>query len=240
MLRLADRPQEALDVYEKLAAATPDDPTVPLVEMEIHLGQADTARAMGNAKAAKTAIDAATANARKAAELDPKNADTVSRLALLLQKQNKFDEANDLYRKVIEIDPKNWTAYNNLAYNLAQGGKLDEAQGVAEKALASAPAGGPVRAAILDTAGAIQMEKGDGAKAQELLAQAIANDPNNPEIRLHLAQAYVKNGDKAKAAEQLETVVKTLPEYSGIAEVRALLREIKPDSIYLKPDEAGA
>ena len=110
--------------------------------------------------------------------------------------------AIEQYQLILQKDPNNLLALNNLA-NLYQTEKDARARDVAEQAYKLMPNS----AMIADTLGWILVEQGKTARGLKLLQEAAAKDPQNPEVRYHLAVALAKSGDKVKARKELETLL---------------------------------
>ena len=81
-------------------------------------------------------------------------------------------------------------------------------------------------ASAADTLGWLLYLKGDLTRAEKLLAQAVAAEPRNPQMRYHLGVVFAKQGRKAEARRELEEALRTgsLPEAK---DARAVLDSIK-------------
>jgi Flp pilus assembly protein TadD len=66
----------------------------------------------------------------------------------------------------------------------------------------------PYVRSVVETYGWALFQGGDTAKGTEFLRTALGLDPNNDEIRMHVASALLKTGDKAGAKKELETLSK--------------------------------
>lgn len=71
-----------------------------------------------------------------AAELDPKNAETLSNQGLLLKHVRRLDEAERQLRRSLELNPKNTDAHNNLGIVLIDMVRMADAETSARTALA--------------------------------------------------------------------------------------------------------
>jgi cellulose synthase operon protein C len=144
-------------------------------------------------------------------------------LAAIQIKSGDSKAAVGTYRQALERDPDNPVVLNNLAYLLgADAATRDEAIRFAEAALARAPAS----ASVADTLGWLVYQKGDLPRAQKLLAQAVAAEPRNPQMRYHLGTVLAKQGRKEEARRELEEALRgsSLPEAK---DARALLDSLK-------------
>jgi Flp pilus assembly protein TadD len=104
-------------------------------------------------------------------------------------------------KAVLEVEPGNVTMLNNLAWSLNELGDPTALE-YAERAYAL----GSSIPMVVDTFGWILVQRGDAKRGLELLREASAQAPDDPEIRLHLAKALLKAGDKASAKTELETL----------------------------------
>ena len=108
-------------------------------------------------------------------------------------------QAAKIYDKLLKKDhPQKVMLLNNAAmvqYNLA---RADQALKFAEQAFRIAPQDPMVQ----DTLGWVLLQtRKDKKRALELLQEAAASAPGNPEIIWHLANALAANGQKAEARE---------------------------------------
>ena len=120
--------------------------------------------------------------------------------------RSRWPEAAEQYRIILARDERNVIALNNLAWSLHRM-KDPKALEFAERALSAAPQSAPV----IDTAGVILADRGDVDRAVDLLRQAVAIAPREPQYRLHLAETMAKRGDKGGAREQLASLLKETP-----------------------------
>ncbi len=125
------------------------------------------------------------------------------------------------YKAYVEQRPENVDALNNLAWAAGQM-KDPKALEYAEKAFKMAPD----NPSVMDTLGSLLLDKGDNARALELLGKATRALPQLPTVRLNYARALLKAGNKADAKKELEELVKLGDKYKRQTEVAQLLREI--------------
>ena len=125
------------------------------------------------------------------------------------------------YQILLQKQPDNPIVLNNLAWNLSQ---LNDARALdyAEKANKLAPN----NPAIMETLGSLLSEKGDSARAIELLAKAIELAPQADTLKLSLARAQVKAGNKNEARKLLDDLAKLGDKFPRQAEVARLSKEI--------------
>ncbi|MCP5235154.1 MAG: PEP-CTERM system TPR-repeat protein PrsT [Zoogloeaceae bacterium] len=122
-----------------------------------------------------------------------------------------YDTAVRYYKDMIKVAPKNALLLNNLAW---AGAKANDpkAQQYAETALELAPD----NPAILDTVGMLSSQKGDHARAVELLQRASDGAPKSVPIALNLARALAKAGEADRARALLDRLEKEHAGMSGL------------------------
>jgi putative PEP-CTERM system TPR-repeat lipoprotein len=133
-----------------------------------------------------------------------------------------FKRAMEQYEWLRQRQPDHVQVLNNLAW-VYQQLKDPRALETAERAYKLRPE----NAASADTLGWILVEQGDTARGLELLQKASAAAPRVPEIRYHLALAWVKAGDKAKARSELQQLVETNAKFGEQAQAAKLLAELR-------------
>ena len=106
-----------------------------------------------------------------------------------LDQDQQTERAVETFETCLSLDPEYADALNYLAYLWAvRGERLDEALRHVQAALAL----DPENAAYLDTLGWVYFQQGRYADAFELLEQADALQPDDPEIRGHLEKTREK------------------------------------------------
>ena len=94
----------------------------------------------------------------------------------------------------------------------------------AEKAAQAAPDS----PAVLDTLGTLLLAEGkDDRRAVEVLQKANELGPKFTEIKIHLAEAYLKQGETAKAEDLLVAVLAAESTGANAARATELLASIK-------------
>lgn len=167
--------------------------------------------------------DAAMASFQQAGSLSPQSVPPILNQAMLLDAMGKKKEAGDLYGKVLGMDPQNALALNNLAFiNAESGSNLDQAMTYAERAKQQAPNSPDVS----DTLGYVYYQKNLNAAALSIFKQVVAQAPQNPTFRLHLAMALSKDGNKDAAREEAQKALKiaTVPKQQD--QIRSFLSQI--------------
>ena len=126
------------------------------------------------------------------------------------------------YQIVVTQQPGNVIALNNLAWAAGQLGD-PKALDYAQRALQIAPES-PL---VLDTIGVLLVSSGDANKGLEYLKRAVALVPDRNDIRLNYAKALVKTGKKDEARKELTQLAEVSQDFSGKAEIPALLKQVQ-------------
>lgn len=124
------------------------------------------------------------------------------------------------YKVLLETQPDNPVLLNNIAWVTGQQ-KAPDAIEFAEKANKLSPN----QPAFMDTLAMLLAEKGDTARALELLAKAVELAPQAASVRLNLAKVLLKAGKKADAKKHLDELAKLGDKFQAQAEVAQLLKE---------------
>jgi TolB-like protein len=114
----------------------------------------------------------AEAAARRALELDPKNASAIVALGSVQRDRWNWEEAEAAYIRALTLDPENVEAHQQYAEFLGYVGRSDEAYGAAMRALALDRS--PIR---LNVAGYLSLRNGRTQEGIALLSEAIRSDP---------------------------------------------------------------
>jgi|CXWL01.1.fsa_nt_gi putative PEP-CTERM system TPR-repeat lipoprotein len=145
-----------------------------------------------------------------------------SMLAEAYVRSNNLPAARQEYERLREQRPADAGVLNNLA-NVLLRLKDPQALAVAEQALAA----NPNSAVMIDTAGWVAFQSGKLDRALQLLRDARLRNPENGEIRFHLASALAAGGRKAEARSELEAALGGGADFEGRSEAVALLGTLK-------------
>jgi transglutaminase-like putative cysteine protease/tetratricopeptide (TPR) repeat protein len=137
---------------------------------------------------------------KRAVDADPKLKDGWYDLGLAYARANNHADAIAAFRKQIEVDPSHTRANGDLAMELQQAGKNDDAIACYRKQLEMAP----YDKGTLKNFGLLlaQLERDGDARPQ--LEAAAALPPDDPEIKMALAQVYNRLGQKTQAQELMK------------------------------------
>ncbi|MGH9339139.1 MAG: tetratricopeptide repeat protein [Acidobacteriota bacterium] len=109
----------------------------------------------------------------------------------LLTTESTDEEVLETAEEVVERASDRPMMMNNVAFSLAEKERLlDQAEKYAREAVSSLPDSPEEKANFLDTLGWVLFQKGAVQEAAAQLEKSLEASPGNPEIALHLAQAY--------------------------------------------------
>lgn len=150
----------------------------------------------------------ATAEWRKAVELDPADGKARYHLAYALDKQGQLDQAISQYRKSVELDGTNASAYASLSTALARSGGVAESIAAAKQALALNPKDvvteGNLAASLLET--------GQTDEAVEHIRKALELDPNFADAHNMFGIVLARAGKLNESVAQLQQAVSLVPD----------------------------
>lgn len=135
--------------------------------------------------------------------------------------RKEFDKAAAHYQAIVDLQPNNAVALNNLAWISGQL-KAPKAIEYAEKANKLAPNQAP----FMDTLAMLLAEKGDTARALDLLKKAVELAPQASLIRLNYARVLIKAGNKSDGRKELEELAKLGDKFQAQGEVAQLLKAL--------------
>ena len=184
---------------------------------ELYLRLGETYRRKGD-------LDSAIRSLARANELLPGNATVIGTLALALDSSGNRPDAQRAYRATLDVDPNNAIAMNNLAFLLAESGEdLDDALRLSRRAMELMPES----MEMADTAGWVQMKRGDNDAAIALFAAAVAREPAEEGFRDHLLMALERKGDHSGLRGETIAALKAVGTPDNLAKVTALIQGLK-------------
>jgi transglutaminase-like putative cysteine protease/tetratricopeptide (TPR) repeat protein len=113
------------------------------------------------------------------------------------------EPAIQAFRKQIELDPNHQRANSDLAEELQQQGKLEEAIAAYRKQTEITPSAKLPHKNL----GLLLAQMQRDAEARTELETAAAIPPDDPEVKLALAQVYTRSGDKEKSEALMKSVM---------------------------------
>ncbi len=224
--------QQAIDKFNTLYDAQPDDATVLLVYVDVLIRDAawpeltdltvgwctknpDKTKVIGSI--IQSMVSSQDSESGKAAEdllrkiiaANSECLDAVESLGILVHTNGRVAEAIPLYRKVVDLEPKRLIAVNNLAWLLCEEeNKLLEAKDIADAGLAQ----NPNYIDLVDTRGMIRFRLNDFAGAvadfQKCIELYTEKAPGLSGSHFHLAKALVKLDRKPEALIHLNEAIK--------------------------------
>ncbi|MBP7051560.1 MAG: tetratricopeptide repeat protein [Phycisphaerae bacterium] len=157
--------------------------------------------------------DGAERQARKALELNPKNADALYYLGLAMFGQEQYDEAIDHMSEAAELKPRESEIRTQLGVACIAKGQLDRAEGHLLKAVKIAPDNSEAYFNL----GVAMYRRGDRRRAIENWQQAVQIRPNDYEAHHNLGLAFDEEGNKDRAIEHYRRAVGLKPDH-GLAQ----------------------
>jgi len=134
----------------------------------------------------------------RAAELDPRDINTLSALALVYDELKRYEDSDRIYEEALKIDSTNHLILNNYGYSLAERGEqLERALGMAKEAVRQQPE----NSSYLDTIGWVYFKLGNYEEAERFILKAVEHGDSNPVVLEHMGDVYSKLGKKDKALE---------------------------------------
>ncbi|MBL8385415.1 MAG: PEP-CTERM system TPR-repeat protein PrsT [Burkholderiales bacterium] len=235
-----NRGKNALALAREVQKQRPKEPIGHLLEGDIHAAQKSWGNAAGAyraglklAPATELAIKlhgallagGSKAEADRLAETwqkdHPKDYGFVMHLGEVALARNELESASQRFRGLLAVMPENPVLLNNLAWTAGRL-KAPDALPLAEKANKIAPN----QPAFMDTWGMLLLDKGDTARALELLARAAELAPQAYAIRLNYARALIKGGKKREARVILEDLAALGDKFPARAEIEKVAQDL--------------
>lgn len=199
--RMAGRHQEALDLFDRLAARADRPSAVNAYNRGMCL------LALGRPADAREAFE-------RGLRLRPDYAEALAGLAEAQSALGDFTASAESYRRAIELFPDSAELRHARGVVLKQAGLLDEAASECRRALERKPDYSDARA----TLGVVLAMQGDLDGARRELSAALESDPAAHETRNALGAVLATSGDRAAARECFDAVLAARPD-----DVEALL-----------------
>jgi Tfp pilus assembly protein PilF len=190
-----ERPEEALKAAQRAVAAN------VCYETMVCLGTAQWLS--GEIAHAKESL-------RRAAEMDPQQADPWTRLGRLATEDGHFDEAVTAYRKVAELE---WSEQGPiyLSYALSKLNRPEEALAAAQEAIRRSPQSAEAYA----TVGWVELRANHEVQARNAYEHAVELNPKYVGATVALANIYLRASRELEAALLLEKLPEEPPN-SGV------------------------
>ena len=127
------------------------------------------------------------------------------------------------FRKAIDLDPRNARAWTNLGNALRATGRIDEASDAYRRSIELAPR----NADALNGLGAVLVQQGRTTEGIAQLDAALAVSPDFYEARLNRAVAYEVAGDRRRSLDEVDRLLRDLPNSSAFAQLRATAQQFR-------------
>jgi Tfp pilus assembly protein PilF/mannosyltransferase OCH1-like enzyme len=183
----------ALKYFRKALSLQPDHATLPLeIATELReLGRPDKAEAM----------------LRELVDRLPDSAPGWIHLAQAVRRRGDRAAALEYFRRAFSLQPDHATLPLEIASELSELGQLGEAQAMLQDAQSQFPE----HSAPYVQQGLLHRQQQHHAQALACFQQALANQPHDPQIRLHIATEYFALGQVRSAVEQIQQVLDKEP-----------------------------
>jgi len=179
---------------------------------------------LGSLYAQAGQYDRAFAKLNEVIKANPSNPAPLMLTGILYETEGNIPKAREAYEKTLAINPRFVPAANNLAWIYSEhGGDKEKALQLAQTAKELAPED----PRISDTLGWILYKRGVYRRALNLLTEAAAKLPNNPQVQYHLGMAYQQTGDKENARKALLFAASSSEAFTGKEEARQALAQLK-------------
>ena len=155
----------------------------------------------------------------KASKDNPKDTESLFKLASLYHEKQQLKQAEPLYQQILSVNPNHIIALNNLAW-IAVHTNTSKAVDLAKRAYEQEPKS----PAIADTYGYFLVKDGQHQRGLEILQQAAEGLPQDNDIQYHLSFAYFKTGKSDKAKAILEKIVHAKASFSEQKNAQKLLQ----------------
>jgi tetratricopeptide (TPR) repeat protein len=137
---------------------------------------------------------------RRAASLDPANAQAHNLLGSIYDRLGDSARAEAAFREAIRLEPSVPGFHNNLGISYLRQNRVEDAARVFTRALEL----DPQNASAHYNLGLLYMGKGEAARGVVHLERARALEPQDASIAIHLARAYSETGENSRALGLLE------------------------------------
>jgi tetratricopeptide (TPR) repeat protein len=197
--------------------------------VQLNKNNVDAYVKLGQTQTALGELDKALATYSAGAAANPNQAVFYIVSGGVYEKKHDLGNAKSAYETALQLQPNDPGASNNLAYVLLEtNDSIDKALQLAQ----NARRGLPESPDVADTLGWALYQKGVYASAISMFQEAIklgakSKIAENPTYHYHLGLAYAKADKPALARQHLEHVLKLDPNYSGAADIKKELAQLK-------------
>jgi tetratricopeptide (TPR) repeat protein len=158
-------------------------------------------------KVAKDSLHKAIEHFEALTRLDPTDTDSYITLGRLYRLNNEPSKAEEIFRKALNADPNSRSALVYLAQLYSDQGAYDQAVELLKKIPE-----GEMDVQTRSLLGLAYLQAGDFDNAAATYEKALAQEPENLDVRRAYAEALLRRGKSAEARTELQRVLKSDPE----------------------------
>ena len=158
---------------------------------------------------------------KKAVRLNPDSDRTQNLLGLVYLDTRQYEEAENHFDRALQLNPYFTDVYNNLGTVFRKRGNYAQALDTYTKALEDPTYRTPEK--VHFNIGQTYLEMNDPVRAVESLKEAVSITPKYSKARLELARAFTVLGRHSEAKDQLEMVVRLVPDTQEARRAQDLL-----------------
>jgi tetratricopeptide (TPR) repeat protein len=158
-------------------------------------------------KVAKDSLHKAIEHFEALTRLDPTDTDSYITLGRLYRLNNEPSKAEEIFRKALNADPNSRSALVYLAQLYSDQGTYDQAVELLKKIPES-----EMDVQTRSLLGLAYLQAGEFDNAAATYEKALAQEPENLDVRRAYAEALLRRGKSAEARTELQRVLKSDPE----------------------------
>jgi tetratricopeptide (TPR) repeat protein len=158
-------------------------------------------------KVAKDSLQKAIEHFEALVRLNPTEIESYVTLGRLYRLNNQASKAEEIFRKALNADPSSKSAVTYLAQLYSDQGAYDQAVELLKKIPES-----EMDTQTLSTLGFAYLQARDYDNATAAYEKALAQEPDNLDVRRAYAEGLLRRGKTAEARTQLQRVLKSDPE----------------------------
>jgi tetratricopeptide (TPR) repeat protein len=158
-------------------------------------------------KVAKESLHKAIEHFEALVRLDPTDTDSYVTLGRLYRLNNEPSKAEEIFRKALNADPNSKSALVYLAQLYSDQGAYDQAVELLKKIPEN-----EMDAQTLSLLGLAYLQAGDFDNAAATYQKALAQEPENLDVRRAYAEALLRRGKTVEARSELQRILKSDPE----------------------------
>jgi tetratricopeptide (TPR) repeat protein len=190
---------------ESVLKKDPDYPDAHRLLSRIYYHMLDTSQ--GEQGIPKENLAKAIEHLEALVRVEPSDADSLLLLGHLYRVDNRPQKAEEIFRKVLQADPNSKVGLANLAEIYIQQGDFEQAV----EAMGKIPES-DMDSQLYGMLGYSYSQTQQFDKAIEIYEKALAQEPDNNNLRRYYAEALLSAGKNAAARGELQKVLKSEPE----------------------------